>query len=249
VNDDEPTSESDSDDEFLDTAFISAHEQQLKDEYIRFQEKAAVAESYGLRSHLEDSLSHVRDDILSGLSVVLHVYNRNELLCAKLDLFLEELATKYIGTKFRRLAYTADLNERTPLESCGVKNSDISPFGTVLCFRGKKLMVTMEVSQFGEDGTLYAQEVMKLLNGAGVLTEEVPFEILLGAGSKKMSKTAGDEEEDGEASQAYCDDPDCTKRYAHEHIGGGAAGRTATFLLGARTAGSEALADGEFQRL
>jgi hypothetical protein len=241
----EEASEDGSDDEFLDAEFISTHEQERKDEFMRFQERAAVAESYGLRSHLEDSLAHVRDDILSGLSVVLHVYNRNELLCAKLDLFLEEIATKYIGTKFRRLEYTADLSERTPLASCAVKSSDVSPLGSLLCFRGKQLAVTMEVGQFGEDDVLYTQEVMKLLNGTGVLTDEVPLEILLDA--KKLSKIATTEEEGNEASQAFCDDPDCTKKYAHEHIGG--SNRTATFLLGARTQGSEALADGEFQRL
>jgi hypothetical protein len=94
---------------------------------------------------------------------------------------------------------------------------------------------------------LYTQEVMKLLNGAGVLTEDFPLEILLAAGPKKLLMNASEEEEGGEAGQAYCDDPDCTKKYAHEHIGG--ANRTATFLLGGRTEGSEALADGEFQRL
>lgn len=243
----EDVSEDDSDDEFLDTEFISVHEQERKEEFMRFQERAAVAESYGLRSHLEDSLDHVRDDILSGLFVVLHVYNRNELLCAKLDLFLEEIAAKYIGTKFRRLAYTADLNERTPLASCAVKSSDVSPFGSVLCFRGKQLVVAGEVSLLGEGSMLYTQEVMKLLNGAGVLTEEVPLEILLATGSKRLPKNASEEEEGGETGQVYCDDPDCTKKYAHEHIGG--ANRTATFLLGARTEGSEALAEGEFQRL
>ena len=236
---DEFDSESD-DDELLDS-FVSPEEEQRKLEFAEKQMNLNNAQSFGLGYHLEDSVQHITSDVAGGMIVIAHVYNSNEILCAKLDLALEDISTKYIGAKFRRVPYSEMLFNNNFLGSYGVSSGNVTKRGSLLCFRNKTLCGSVSLTELSFEDTLYIEEVTKFLDNAGVLSTDIPLEALTNMsaeGRRAPGIDSDEEEEDG--AQAYCDDPDCTKRYIHEHIGQPM--KAASFLLEQQTTtGMEAL--------
>jgi hypothetical protein len=259
-------SESDSD---FDDDFISTFEQERKDEMEKFRFNTENSKAMGFASHLEDSLEHVASDIVGGMTVVLHLCNSNEELCGEMDLLLERLSAKYLGTRFRRVLYDdISTNLSAKMSTLGILGFNkhiefVSAQGTLLCFRGASLVTsTSSLSIFtNSDGELYEAEVVKYLDGAGVLETEVSSQTwcIFTAGAGAAGARAGlfsrrneDNEDDGITAatdrEMYCDDPECTKRYAHEHVGG-AKNKAATFMMSDSTQGTEALAKNAFMKL
>eukprot|EP01034_Spumella_vulgaris_P026399 gene26399-32976_t len=71
----------------------------------------------------------------------------------------------------------------------------------------------------------------------------------------KLTSTEEDEEEEGGENDqnSYCDDPECTRRFPHEHIGTGVSGgdgeyRTAAFMKTGNV-GEDALAKDTFLKV
>lgn len=246
VEEDREEPESESDDELLDDDFVSPLEQQRKQEFVQYQEKLQIAQSYGYACHVEDSLEHILGDINAGLDMVIHVYNSSEIICAKMDLLLEDLSTSTLGTKFRRIRYMKDMTEGRYMGAFSVKSGDVSPSGCILCFRGKTLCASSRNEAFAEGSTLFDDDVRKFLDNARMITTELPLDRLLAAGRGTQTTRSAEEEEE-EVFERFCDDPNCTKRYLHEHVGRGAS--TASFLMDERSDGMAALGTRSLQRI
>jgi hypothetical protein len=243
-----PDDSEDSDDELFEDDFVSPQEQERKAAFLEHQRNIECAKQYGLACHLEDSLDHIAAVVTLGVDLVLHVFYTDDVLCAKTDVYLEDLAVKYIGTKFRRVRYAPGIGSDARLTTLGVKGGDVSGGATLLCFRSKLLCAASAIDSFAEGSKLYTEDVFKFLDGCRVLTAEVPLEKLLLGG---RALAAAGEDEDETAVESFCDDPDCTKRYAHEHVGrgGSSGGAPASFLLDSREQGMDALEVGALQRL
>lgn len=256
----------DSDDDSLDDDdFKSEYELEQARRFEEHRIDVMRAQSFGLGRHVEDSLDHIAADISSGtiqgtIPTVVHVFNPSVMACGAMDLLLEKLSEKYLGTRFRRVAYSMDLTSQQLWSSVGVHNSSRSSSdGCLLCFSHKRLNTMMlSFDDFTCGDILLPEEVIKFLHNSKVLCVELPLNLTLPAGVTRSSNSSSSssssslhEKEDVEA-ESYCDDPDCTKRYAHEHIGVRVAGSgSSVFRSGGALDGSgqEVFARNELLRL
>jgi hypothetical protein len=114
----EYNSEDDEDWDSADEAMLAGVEKEVghtaeETERIQAAADAALALSsalnLGFGEHSEDSAKHVSTCVREyGESLVLHVYQPELPLCAWLDLALEKLAKRYLGTRFRRVKATSE---------------------------------------------------------------------------------------------------------------------------------------------
>jgi len=105
--------EEDEDDEFaalcLDVGLTEFEQERM----LQMKEQARAVEAaraLGYTSHKEDSVEHLAELVKRGQTVICHVFEKSSLRCASLDLVLEKLARKYVGTKFRRVEKSASLS-------------------------------------------------------------------------------------------------------------------------------------------
>jgi hypothetical protein len=208
----EPLSDSESDSDF-DDDILASFENDRKMQFEMQRQKFETAQSLGFACHLEDSIDHISSEVALGLPIVVHIYNAGSLVCGKLDLLMEALSMKYIGTRFRRLAYSGEVAASDTLLAYGVQSSSFTARGSILCFQSKFLKVasaTLEPFVYEDD--ILEGEVERFLSAAHMLEQEPPNPLMFAG-----TIIAPPEEEDDE--QVYCEDPDCTRRYPHEHIG------------------------------
>lgn len=236
-----PSAGEESDSDFDDDDFLSAAEQERRLEFVTLQQTITIAKGIGYGSHLEDSVDHVVVAISLGLPVVLHIVCTDETLCGELDLKLESLSLKYLGTRFRRLRYSRSsaVDAEQKLQVFGVSSKNITADGCLLCFQNKYLSAVSNTFQEFSDGSIvFEPDLVKYLDAARVLSVDVPLAFCAQLQERTVTKAGEDE---AEKEEAYCDDPECTRRYAHEHVGG-AQKKAASYMSSDNAAGSEALA-------
>lgn len=107
--DEEEVVDSDNDSVFDDLDdFVSDFELEMRSKIAQQQkEKEEFQHTYGFGAHRYDSVMHLQLSIQLGYPVVLHICDPSSISCAYLDVALEKCASKYVGTKFRRL-YCSD---------------------------------------------------------------------------------------------------------------------------------------------
>jgi len=249
----------DSDDDSLDDDdFKSEYELEQARRFEEHRLDVIRAQSMGLGRHVEDSLEHISADISSSsiqgtIPTVVHVFNPSVVACGAMDLLLEKLSEKYLGTRFRRVAYSTDLSSQQLWSSVGVHNSSRSSSdGSLLCFAQKRLNTMMlSFDDFTCGDMLLPEEVIKFLHNSKVLCVELPLILPPPIGASNSSDSSRLHEKESVEAESYCDDPDCTKRYAHEHIGVRVAGSgSSIFRSGALDgSGQEVFARNELLRL
>lgn len=240
--------ESDSDLD-LDDDYISPFELERRNEFERIQLVIKNAKDYGYAEHLDDSVDHILADVLADTSYVLHVYNPSELLCGELDYLLEKLSLKYLGTKFRRIAVSFSQDILNKFQVVGVSSATLSHSGTLLSFHNKYLTASSTTfTEFSDGHHIYEEDVVKFLHGGRALSTEVPqcFEVNASSHGGLLNATITESAQEDE--EVYCDDPDCTRKYKHEHVGG-ANNTPASYMTANNAAGSEALAKNALYQL
>jgi hypothetical protein len=244
--------DSDSDmDELLDTVFITPFEQDRIEQMRIANENKALTIALGYGSHREDSVDHINAQILEKQNVIIHIFDSKSYLSGNIDLYFENISQEYIGTKFRRISNIQSPQFNNFIKQWDLQNEILSEslFTGIACFiDGQKVSSTCNLSQFGDEDSLYRYELKKYLEHSHVLTTDLSVAMLANAsvnnGSNKFSRD-GDEENE-EESVSYCDIEGCNKKFAHEHIGG----KGGNSLGGASgSQGSEALARNTFNRV
>jgi hypothetical protein len=250
---DERNEESDEDDDLLDFEIpLTAEEQLRMMEVKQYQENLQIAKDYGLSVHWEDSLDHILEFTEHpSIPLILHVYQKTSTMSAMIDYAIEDsLCGKYLGTRFRRIEYSYALITDERLEKW---KSQISDEGAILCFKQGNLVTALSnySKEFGDHPEDVARNLIKHLDFAHVLQSTFPDVRIIFPEDSRMKPSNTDDEGEEEADK-YCDDPDCLKRYPHEHVGRrsnqpGVANTTASFLL-RKNEGEEALAPNLLQR-
>lgn len=237
-------SDSESEDDELMKSLQEIQQEQLQSERKKIEQRLLM----GYLKHKEDSVSHLSQLIKNGELLILHAYFETSELDAQLDLFFENIAPRYQGSKFRRIAFnTESVNF---FNQCKVSSSVIDDAfrrkcGIVIIFSNQGFKTCQQIEYFCSDSELLETEVMSFLNNTNSLQVSFPERLL----ENIERKNYYDEEnetmnvDDGE-EERFCEDPDCTKRYPHEHVG---RGYGATFARNDPSA--EILAKNTFQRL
>ena len=190
-------------------------------------ERAKLA---GFGVHIEQSATHIQQKLIPRMKyIILHVYNSNSLLQARMNLHLESLSAKFIGTAFRRIETgpaAADL--LTKLQGSpvhlntavyeAVSNSNREGLGCLVAITdGSIFACTTQLNAFGDDEELVSTEFDKWLDHAGVLTTDLPETLL--SHFKADRENDDGENEEGEDLRSFCDMAGCDRDYPHEHVG------------------------------
>lgn len=250
--------ESDSDDDSLlnDLAgdFLTTEEKIRLEEAKSLEVLLEKAKGMGYARHIEEDPVHCRQLIKSKQTVVLHVYEPNSMVCARLDLLLEKMAATYLGTKFRRMPLSPDTSHFLESElgkGVSVSAQSLQPrlqrgAPCLVAFQdGAVSLIENELSQFGNDESVYEGEVTKYLSHARLLSSELTLpslESLLNRGEEEEEAEEGGEGYAG----SYCSFPGCSRGYNHSHV---AAGADSLVKDERREQGMEALADNIFTRM
>lgn len=213
--------EDDDDDDFglNDDAYVSPYEQAMREQFEAAQAELGRRQALGYGAHAEDSVEHATHSIEGHESVVLHMYSPDDVMCAKLDLVLEALATKHTATRFRRLPLisAAALREKYSMTS--------GP--QVACFVGGDLIASFaNLEELIPDGDIRSQDLFRHLSSTGVLEEDAfrgiyDMQERLGRVNEGNSE---EEEEEYNEEMRFCEVKGCCKPYAHSHVSGGGDG-------------------------
>lgn len=244
--------DSDSDmDELLNTVFLTPFEQDRIEQMRLTNENKSIAYALGYGIHIEDSIDHINLQIIEKQNVIIHIFDTESYLSGNIDLYFENISQEFIGTKFRRIS-----NIQTPQFNNFIKQWDLqnellsdSIFTGIACFiDGRKVSSTCNLSQFGDENSLYRYELKKYLEHSHVLSTDLSIAMLANASVNNGSiKFRRDEDEENEEDNvSYCSLEGCGRNFPHEHIGGKSGNR-----LGSATGtqGSEALAINTFNRV
>jgi hypothetical protein len=243
VGEEEDSEEEDSDSEFLDdlpSSFTSSiAENALKNELLR-------AHGFGFPLSLAvTSLPTALDPLVAGEHVptVLHLYDPTLADCAHLDLYLEGVASDYVGTRWFRADGTklfdnpypemARLRASLKLESRGDLPALVAVRGGVLVNVSKGLQALGKLNRaanlspnFPSEPCLTLSAVQPWLDSCGVLSSAQAVDVarLCKASTeiREMSERAREDEEDGEVEERFdCGMSGCCKTFVHQHIGAG----------------------------
>jgi hypothetical protein len=176
-------------------------EQERKLEVFRYQQQLISAQVLGLGIHREDSIQHMLELISTGQTIVCHLYDPLVLCCAHMDVVLETIARKYLGTKFRRVP----LHTSQSLLHMLTLSTDVP---MLLCIKNTVLEQKSFVSSFGGD-VVYLNDVEKFCSNAHVLLTEMTC----------LPSSLVTDADLSEEVDVYCDEPGCGRRFAHEHVG------------------------------
>lgn len=245
----------DEDEDDLDDDFaipLTAQEQERLNQIATAQQNRQLAESSPLRlaKHLDESVDHLLQliDVLLDVSIVVHIYQDDDR-SALIDYVLEAaLAPRYFGTMFRRVSCSSAMSSssesrlRSEVAEC-FSNALVNHHPCIMVFRGRQrvlLLNSNELDGLGDSHDLVSRHLHTLLSHAHALSDELPAVVL----QPRLLAQAGSREErdDEDEREAFCDDPDCTKRFPHEHVGR----KGPSFLLSKEQA---VFAPGAMQRL
>lgn len=239
--------DSDDDDEMWAGLEFGAMLPEEEERLLVMQEKANMVQNaslMGFSKHMEDSIHHLNDMILEGRSIVCHFNDINLMVCAYIDNALEILATKYLGTLFRRIEVT-DVNASFITTWNCPFNVENPAACLVVFINGALTSCTFDIHQFGEENatkddavSVYVDELEKYLDHAGCLHYSCP-ESVFRYGDQRLTKEINSDSD--EERESYCDLVGCGRHFPHEHVGenGGS-------ILGASSSsnvGSDALPD------
>jgi hypothetical protein len=174
------------------------------------------AKMLGFGVHREVSVAHLKELVKSHRFVVLFAYNARSELQARINIHLETLAGRYVGTLFRRID-AAKPEARAYLMQ--VSDDACSSIGLFAFREGSVAALTTQVGLFGDDGEAVLSEVEKWLTQTHALSSDTD-DALLGAdmaASLRELLDGGDENE-GEELQSYCDLAGCHRTFPHEHV-------------------------------
>jgi len=179
------------------------------------------AKMLGFGVHREVSVAHLKELVKSRRYVVLFAYNAHSELQARINIHLETLAERYVGTLFRRID-AAKPEARAYLMQ--VSDDACSSSGLLAFREGSVAALTTQLGLFGDDGEAVLTELEKWLAQAHALSSDTD-DALLGADAAASLRELldGGDEDEGEELQSYCDLAGCRRNFPHEHIskGGG----------------------------
>lgn len=250
TSDKENDSEEDSD---IDSEFLTPYEIERMNQVKVQIERIEKAKLLGFATHIEDSIEHICRDLKStSTPIILHLYDPDSSLCGALDLTLETLAPRFIGSKFRRLAYAPHLRENPSLQEYQKVFSNIDASNSqhaLICFANKAISAyTYSYSEFCDlnNDVVHSADLETFLDRAHVLASEVSAEDMKYYRSVD-ELNEDDEEESAAEKNRFCDDPDCTRFFPHEHIGSSSSGNGAASFMRVAQTGEEALASNAFR--
>jgi hypothetical protein len=187
------------------------------------------AKLMGYGALLEQSASHLERMFSTFELIILHIYNPKSEFQARINLYLEKLATMYMGTIFRRLEVgsTASLLV-TVLQGSPVRlrKSEFSSDwcgGIIAIRRCTTVAWTSQLEVFGSDDELLSTELDAWLGHANVLSRNIDQSLSLEVLQQIANQTGSDDEGDQDLEldcEAYCDLPGCGRNFPHEHVGG-----------------------------
>jgi hypothetical protein len=236
----------DSDDDDIDIDLddmLTPYEEERLAAMKKAAQEAALAASFGFAQHIQESEQHLEDMIYQGYPIVLHICNVNSRLCARIDLVLEDIAKRFIGTLFRRMTLS-------PLVSAFKEKWELPAGGECLAIFNKKLLViaTSNLRQFGDDDEVFPRELERYLANTKALETSIADLPIVAMTHEwgAPGEESGDELDGEDNAGSYCGTPGCTRRFPHEHVGTAADGsRTGGATLTGSIAneqGAEALA-------
>lgn len=217
--------ESDSDvDSLLDDMPLTAYEQERLLATKEQERKQRQAETMMFGVHVEDSVQHIQRMLSEGAPLVCHLYDPTSSKSAYLDLILERIATRHLGTRFRRAPMALAL-------VFAATNGIHTTSATLTCFKGSTLLQSIAIDDLGLSSESFLGDVERFLDLAGVLSNEV----FCSVSTRSLAESL---QEEDEKEAAFCDEPGCGRRFAHEHVGGKSG---ASFLADSEALGVNAM--------
>jgi hypothetical protein len=222
----------------------------------KHQADLETAKGYGLGVYLEDSPNHLVDFAANpSVPLVLHIYQPSSELSAIIDYHIEKsFCELYLGTIFRRIPYSHGFLSNESIQEWQKHLSNANDL--LICFKSNQILSCQSnLSEFGEHADDIFRNLKKFLEFSNVLEKELPHPSQLFPKGQSPEELQKQREEDEEEIARYCDDPDCIKRYPHEHIGKALnnlksnQSTAPSFLASNRRIGEEALAPDLLRRL
>lgn len=237
------TSDDEEDDDYNDflNDFVSVEDERRKEELEQQLQRRKDLKSKGYGFHIPDTIDHITSCLVSdtimqresntGDSMVVHMCDEDSPYSARLDLQLEILAERYIGTRFRRLSIRDGESLRWAANWMSSVVGEPVVAGSLLCFSGNNL-VGWTNECFLDDSTMRHQDLLRFLDNLHVLSDSVPI-IPATAHSDGMGDGYSDNDADSSENQpsSFCGDPRCMKSFPHEHIGKGVGSSTGPSYL------------------
>jgi hypothetical protein len=143
--------------------------------------------------------------------VVCHVYDESSIFSASTDLFLEQLAPRFLGTAFCRVRYSISSEANKVLRQ--------TKKGNIAVCRGGSAVATAQVVEFGDSQTGYIDKyrLQKWLEKTGVLSESPD----LHERSIPADKYVEVDADGSEIDYFDCGLSGCKKTFRHDHIARG----------------------------
>jgi len=226
--------QNESDDEFdLDEDdFVSAFELERREEMKQKIESVMRMQKLGFGVHVEDSIAHLETYISCGLPIVLHIYS-NTKTDALLDLHLENMSMRYLGTLFRRIPLS-NTSLRQFAEKYGFyeKGNSSSSFlssggstcGLVVFYNRVVTCSTFCLHDFVSNTAVYEEDLCRFLEAGHALQFEPDQDSLSllhytvnAADVPDLNGAAAE----GEKEESFCDEPQCGRKFPHAHVGNG----------------------------
>jgi hypothetical protein len=205
-----------------DDTYISPYEQAIREQFEAAQEDLRRRKALGYCVHTEDSAGHVSHCIDGHENVAVHLYSPDEVLCAKLDLALENLAQKHTSTRFRRVAIAS----ATPL----LEKYVLVREPQLACFVGGHLVASFaNLEQLIPDGDIFSSDLVRHLGSSGVLDGDAFRRIFdmkerTGGLTSPGDGNESDESDGYDEEVRFCEVKGCFMQYAHSHVSGGGDG-------------------------
>mmetsp|Transcript_24389 Transcript_24389/g.31850 ORF Transcript_24389/g.31850 Transcript_24389/m.31850 type:complete len:342 (+) Transcript_24389:245-1270(+) len=198
--------------------------QQIEEERRRhFEQQAKEVQELRERGFLQcREVSHTQALELSKKAkfLVCHAYDANMTLSARIDLHLEQLALKYIGTRFIRTKIILGIGF--------AEKYSIQQPGHLLCFKDGTLVAsTSSLKEFGNEETLATDGIDRWLLRTSCLSLEkvhwnanvVSSKFLGGPETQNKQKNDFSDGEDVDSEEFYdCGLKGCQKRFFHQHV-------------------------------
>lgn len=233
---------------------LTAEEQERMRQLAQYTTNLETAKKYGLGIHLEESIEHLLEFIENPtVPLILHIYQATSQQSAVIDYLLEKtFSERYLGTRFRRHPYSYHLATDERLHEWQKYFTSTSD-ALLLCFKGKQIIAyESQPSKFGDHIDDINSNLRRFLENSKALETEVPHVSVLFPNNSSALKGLLDNDDEEEIDERkFCDDPDCVRKYPHEHVGRKTANNAtgASFISSKNRVGEEALAPDLLRKL